>query len=276
MKEELFQPHEWFELRGRKILSEQMIRSLDNGDVEVLYQTRSESALRTYRKMICPLQDAIHDFMYGATEIDVSEADFFERSGQKFPKNRAMPDCFEQLFKNIEDKLGRDLSIILDRAEKSSVQLMEERELNTKRHESKCAYVRSLLWNVCGFAGDIAEDSELQVMNKLGLVQKRKLDDEAYVFENSEVQAYEIWMSMLSRKISNPRLSYAQMKELVSNDFMSESEFSKLLEKHGDDRDYEWYEEGFAGSDFLDSTLFTYEEILPIVTPRFKHVLGFS
>ena len=65
------------------------------------------------------------------------------------------------------------------------------------------------------------------------------------------------------------------MLSLVQDRIIEEIDITHLLDKYGDERDYEWYYEDFLGCDLSDETILCAEDILALAEPKFKEILGF-
>lgn len=103
----------------------------------------------------------------------------------------------------------------------------------------------------------------------------RNIVSEQNNYVEKEQTAFLLWISILTQSICSKYITHGQMLSLVQDRIIEEIDITHLLDKYGDERDYEWYSEGFLGCDLSDETILCVKDILAFAEPKFKEILGF-
>ena len=69
-------------------------------------------------------------------------------------------------------------------------------------------------------------------------------------------------------------IRYCDLKSLVEQKFLDESDISDILEGLGDKRDYEWYTEDLMSFELMEDTIIPNEIILKEAEPAFMKILN--
>lgn len=264
----------WIEIRGRKMLCEELIEAFDSQTREVAYRIKHEMLVLKYRSMIYPIQKAISQFMNGMNEMTDELAENCRECGHVISDDKSLPECIVQMFENLEKATKTDLSFFLDIVvDMSNAKIAKEKQ-EAEEHAARCDTVRAWIKNTAGFTTVFDTKDTVQLISRLCWLQKKKVDDPEYQFVEKETEAFELWVSLLVKNLTKNCISFSQMEELVENDFVTTADLSRLLKQNNDYRDYEWYVEDLSGSPGKTNTLFLIDEILKIVTPIFKYLLA--
>lgn len=264
---------EWITLRRRKVLCTQLAKALDEGIVYVDI-AREYDAESRYYSMIYPLKVMLNQYRLGEDRISDTFVDFFKYHGVTMPQNRSFPECIEEVMLQIESEIPVHFNAILKDAKERTAKEMEKREREKDDLEKKYQQVEELLLDCCGLT-KVPDNSFLP--NKISVLcklQSEKAQDKKYQLTMLETEAFEIYVSLLTRLIVNPYITVAQMKILVDSGWVRDGDFTGMLKSAGDQRDYEWYEEDMMKQSISSATIFPVEKILDYIEADLKKEMG--
>ena len=92
--------------------------------------------------------------------------------------------------------------------------------------------------------------------------------------QRKEDRATELWCGILLHGINSEYIRYCDLKSLVEQEFLDESDISNMLEELGDERDYEWYTEDLISFELMEDTIIPNEIILKKAEPAFMQILN--
>ena len=257
--------HEWITLRGRTILCEALMRTL--GMSAAILMQKAGANCRDGREFI---RDAIYDYMNGREEVGYTET-FYRSHHFSPPSSRKLPDAIEEMFQMLEEMSGINLTPLLDEAQEETARVVAEREEEQKRHASLCAAASQLMQDT-----PFPESPQEKVTYLLQLQAAKEVSC-AYDISDEERKmeqiVAEIWCDILIHRMAKETLSYTLMKSLVQQEFVDEFFFTDVLRSLGDERDFEWYDEDFMGSDLFDDTIIPIDSVLQEVEPEFMQRL---
>lgn len=263
---------EWITVQGQKMLWYIFIYEFDGRDFrnKISHITgEKRSAVFSAATLI---QEMIDEYTKGADDISEFKSRL-EEANLVMPADTGLPQAIEEVFSQLEQKYGLNLSDMLDHAvwnsEYEFERLLPERNAKERRQKM----VGEILDNYTGNA-----DSPCDKIRMLLYVEEhKKADNNSDQKSNTEKEqkALLLWISILARSIFSKYITHGQMLSLVQDRFLDESDISDLLEKYGDERDYEWYSESFLGIDLSDKTILLIDDILALAEPKFRDILGF-
>lgn len=264
---------EWITVQGQKMLWYIFIYEFDGRDFrnKISHITgEKRSAVFIAATLI---QEMIDEYTKGADDISEFKSRL-EEANLVMPADIGLPQAIEEVFSQLEQKYGLNLSDMLDHAvwnsEYEFERLLPERNAKERRQKM----VGEILDN---YTGNV--DSPFDKIRMLLYVEEhKKADNNSDQKSNTEKEqkALLLWISILVRSIFSKYITHGQMLSLVQDRFLDESDISDLLEKYGDERDYEWYSESFLGNDLSDKTILLIDDILALAEPKFRDILGFG
>ena len=264
---------EWITVQGQKMLWYIFIYEFDGRDFrnKISHITgEKRSAVFIAATLI---QEMIDEYTKGADDISEFKSRL-EEANLVMPADIGLPQAIEEVFSQLEQKYGLNLSDMLDHAvwnsEYEFERLLPERNAKERRQKM----VGEILDN---YTGNV--DSPFDKIRMLLYVEEhKKADNNSDQKSNTEKEqkALLLWISILVRSIFSKYITHGQMLSLVQDRFLDESDIGDLLEKYGDERDYEWYSESFLGNDLSDKTILLIDDILALAEPKFRDILGFG
>ena len=264
---------EWITVQGQKMLWYIFIYEFDGRDFrnKISHITgEKRSAVFIAATLI---QEMIDEYTKGADDISEFKSRL-EEANLVMPADIGLPQAIEEVFSQLEQKYGLNLSDMLDHAvwnsEYEFERLLPERNAIVSRQKMVSEILE-------GYTGSV--DSPFDIIRMLLYVEEHKkadIDSNQKSNAEKEQKALLLWISILARSVYSKYITHGQMLSLVQDRFLDESDISDLLEKYGDKRDYEWYSEDFLGSNLSDKTILLIDDILAFAEPKFKDILGFG
>lgn len=264
---------EWVSIKGRKLLWTEFIYVLDDYRHRRIVWEKGEDISNKYNHMICVLQELTDDYHQGKDYITDQSQTLFERYYMKMPEERKLPEALDELFEQLQTNLGIDLTELLDlcvrKTESAYQRMQEEKQIEAER----IAVVRSLLsenWNNVNQEQEVEE----KIYGLLRL-QKAKWQSPDYELNKKEIGITSAWCDLLISSRFFDTITYGQMRRLIENDLIYESEISELLQdKYHMKEDYEWYNEDFLGCGLDEPTIIKIEDIFSLCEVRVKKAIG--
>lgn len=263
---------EWITVHGKRMLWYILIYEFDSRDFrEIVGRITGEKRTAVMRASSL-MQEIIDEYTKGLDDVERYKSEL-EEAGLEMPVDIRLPQAIEELFSQLEQKYRLDLSDILEHAAGNSEfeyqRLLPER--NTKERREKM--VSEILE---GYTESVKSSSD-KIRLLLYVEEHMKNDDavEQRISIEKEHTAFLLWISVLAQSICSKYITHGQMLSLVQDRIIEEIDITHLLDKYGDERDYEWYSEDFLGCDLSDETILCAEDILALAEPKFKEILGF-
>ena len=263
---------EWITVHGKRMLWYILIYEFDSRDFrEIVGRITGEKRTAVMRASSL-MQEIIDEYTKGLDTVERYKSKL-EEAGLDMPSNTKLPQAIEELFSQLEQKYKLDLFDMLTHAAGNSEfeyqRLLPERQARERRQkqvsdilegytesvESSADKIRMLLYVEEHTNRDIASEQESSIEN--------------------EHKSLLLWSSLLVQSICSKYITHGQMLSLVQDRIIEEIDISDLLDKYGDERDYEWYSEDFLGCDLSDETIIQVDDILALAEPKFKEILGF-
>lgn len=264
---------EWVSIKGRKLLWTEFIYVLDDYRHRRIVWEKGEDISNKYNHMICVLQELTDDYHQGKDYITDQSQDLFERYYMKMPEERKLPEALDELFEQLQTNLGIDLTELLDlcvQKTESAYQCMQKEE---QIEAERVAVVRSLL---SGNWDNVNQEQEVEEkIYGLLRLQKAKWQSPDYELNKKEIGITGAWCDLLISSRFFDTITYGQMRRLIENDLIYESEISELLQdKYHMKEDYEWYDEDFLGCGLDEPTIIKIEDIFSLCEIRVKKAIG--
>lgn len=264
---------EWITVQGKKMLWYIFIYEFDGRDFRNKISHITGERRDAVFSAASLIQKMINEYTKGADDIGIFKS-WLEEANLVMPADTGLPQAVEELVSQLEQKYGLNLSDILDHAVWYSEYEFERLLLERNAKERRQKMVSEILK---GYTGSV--DSPFDKIKMLLYVKehiKADIDSEQKSDTEKEQKALLLWISILAQSVYSKYITHGQMLSLVQDRFLDESDISDLLEKYGDERDYEWYSESFLGNDLSDKTILLIDDILALAEPKFRDVLGFG
>lgn len=254
---------EWIEINGRKLYWKRFIMVLDD--------ERWHISSTEYNYMICPIQELVESYVDG--EDNIPEYVIEDAEGAKLAiSSYANPlSAICDLFSQMESKLHKDLSALLDKtaelSEKDAIKRSQKNERERKRKEFVRKIANGISCDMNTIQGKITWILSIQEKKNDSYFEDEKQ-------KKREADASELWCSILMHQLNFDYITYGQMMSLVQDDILTEYDISQLLSSYGDKRDFEWYSEDCIGNSISENTDLKIHDILEMAEPIFREILG--
>lgn len=250
--------NEWLTIEGKRIQCEEFIQALD----DQRFRLPRNADRDAFASAINILQDCTEEYQLGATSVTFDK-EFFDDDGVDYPSTLTYPEALQIIFNSIERSQRLDLSEMLDRAATRSsdneTKKTEEKEKKNKNHQ----VVVELVGNT---TLPVKPDEKITFLLRLQLA---KQADPRYDVTAKEKVFSELWCRILTHSLFGECIFYCDLKSLIEQGIINESDVTRILKHLGDSRDCEWYMEDFLSCDLLDETKIPNEVILDLVEPFF-------
>lgn len=257
------------EINGYRMLCTKLMDALYHGG-RWLPEGISFEARCDYDQKRSIIEDYINDYRQGSTEVSGDLRSHYKNDN--LPENIQYPEAIAEMLLKVEKATGINLPALLESAEKASIKETDSQEEEEKRRQSLHAIVNKLM---SGASLPLNAPDKIRAIVTLQIEKKKepayRLTKDEWEKENSSA---ELWCDMLTHSCLGDKLPYYLMKSLVEHDIISEFDITEILNRLGDKRDFEWYDEGFMGSDLMDETILSNASIMPLVEPVFEKNLN--
>lgn len=258
-------------IRGRILYPESFISTLDVFPFS-LDGCRADKR-DEYFNMRRLIQIMADNYSEGLDEIGPDNESLFETYSYPLPKERKLPQAFEEIFSTMERKLGIDLTPELDRCVKYSMKALEREEEKERKEKERVELVHKLL-SENGIGEERSESAVERIQNLIAL-EKAKRECPDYRRDETEEAVTRLWCHILLTSLMSDYLECGEMESLVSYDIVTEHEFTDLLQnRYSMDEDWECYSEDFFSSTPDEETVIRISDVLEIGEKRVAAVLG--
>lgn len=249
--------YKFFEIRGRKVLTECFMREVD--------KLRWKFHLDYINRLVYGIQEVVDSYQNECNDISHLD-DFLRRFNYELPEITKLPEAIECLFQQLENKSHQDLSYLLDncviRSQKEYQHFIEEQTKEKKRLE--------LVENL-----NLEDHQNVEKVKYLLQLQLAKSKSNNYDLSNEEIKATNFLCELLIVQLSSQKLPYHLMKRAVENKYVEDSDITKLLkEKYEMKQDYEWYDEDFIGCDLDILTCIQVNDLLELCLDKICKTLA--
>ena len=264
-----------FTLKGRKVLPLPLASALTyyqyNNDVYM----RGDSFFEAYGKMARILEELLSDYEDGVTTlIDDGLEPFVNRGGLSLPRERRLPEAFEEMIGEMEAKLHLDLSSVLDKAVERSAEEHAEKVKAENREKRRTKKVQKLTEEIGIKPGN--DESPVERIRSVLTLEKAK-KEHGFRLSSDEINVVLLFCDILSTSVFSDVITFSQMTRLVENDLLTEGEISDMLsEKYSIDKDYEWYSEDFLGCGLDERTDIRIDDVLEAAGGKISKIIGAS
>ena len=259
--------NEWITIKGRKMLCETFITALDWERMMI----PNDIQRRIYCDAIVVLQCCTDEYSQGESSITYSDG-FIEEHGVSVPKNKTYPQALEEIYYSIEKITRMDFSDMLDKVAKQSLQEDKRNQIERNKKQTLNNIVNEMLYNK-----SLPENTAEKISALLELNEHKKANKDYNISkseERKENRATELWCGILLHGMNSKYIRYCDLKSLVEQEFLDESDISDILEGLGDKRDYEWYTEDLMSFELMEDTIIPNEIILKRAEPAFMQILN--
>lgn len=259
---------EWITINGRKMIWEDFIRMLDYYRVRKVIQDRGDLGITRYCQMIHVLQELANDYHDGLDYIGDGLDNFISRNLLKMPVERTLPNALEELFNQMQASMYVDLSKMLDECVEKSQETHRHMQDAIKKENERIKLIQSM---------QLEEEDVTKKVSYLISLQRAKNLNTDYHVSKKEILATSMWCEILILGLSSEVITYNIVRRAVENKFITAHDISELLEnKYHIEKDYEWYSEGFLGSELDEFTDIKVNDFLDLCENVFTQILGIT
>ena len=161
---------------------------------------------------------------------------------------------------------------MLDKVAKQSLKEDERNQIERNKKQTLNNIVNEMLYNK-----SLPENTAEKISALLELNEHKKANKDYNISkseERKENRATELWCGILLHGMNSKYIRYCDLKSLVEQEFLDESDISDILEGLGDKRDYEWYTEDLMSFELMEDTIIPNEIILKEAEPAFMKILN--
>jgi len=214
-------------------------------------------------------------FFDGDSDASYVNKKDFERFNMERPDSSEFSVIVEYLLDHFTNKTGEDFTELFEKCKKEN----DEREKEIKEFhilmDKRQSLINEFMKDFDSFNSlsndrkifcllhlQKMKDTNTEYKNLLENIKINDYDEDIHMLFEDERRLIQLYVQVLVERNFNEGISIWLLESLEQEDFISESDVTKILKNKGINKDYEWYTEDFLGSRHMAKTSVDIDTIL--------------